>query len=157
MATKAWLLAHVERVREIKRESAKRRYHADLEKSRAKARAATKRFIKRRPERWAALAKKARMKRLRLKPEKVAFEKRLAASVRRSRARATTIEPINYERIMKRDRMRCHVCRKTVTRASLHFDHVIPLALGGTHTEANIAVSHAKCNLRKFTKVLTLF
>jgi hypothetical protein len=34
---------------------------------------------------------------------------------------------------------------------------VIPLVAGGAHSEENIAVSHARCNMVKNAKVLTLF
>jgi len=77
---------------------------------------------------------------------------------RDARIRCTSrIEEIDYERIKVRDRMRCHICLDTVRPADLHFDHVFPLARGGTHTEDNIAVAHARCNLSKGAKVLTLF
>ena len=33
-------------------------------------------------------------------------------------------------------------------------DHVIPLARGGTHSNDNIRPAHAKCNLRKSSKLL---
>jgi len=53
--------------------------------------------------------------------------------------------------------MICHICRKKVRLSQLHFDHVIPLAKGGEHSERNIAVSHGRCNQRKSAAVLTLF
>jgi HNH endonuclease. len=70
---------------------------------------------------------------------------------------AVVIERINYDAILRRDRMHCHICRRKVTLNDLHFDHVMPLARGGTHTADNIAVSHARCNLSKGARVLTLF
>lgn len=65
--------------------------------------------------------------------------------------------PVDFEAIMQRDQMICHVCKHPVTKATLHFDHVIPLAAGGAHSQENIAVAHARCNQRKGTRVLTLF
>lgn len=70
---------------------------------------------------------------------------------------ATVGPPINYERIKQRDQMVCHICRTTVAAKDLQFDHVIPLARGGEHSERNLAVSHARCNQRKNARVLTLF
>lgn len=74
--------------------------------------------------------------------------------LRRARKRGARVERINYERIKARDRMVCHLCRLVVEPSDLHFDHVIPLARGGDHTEANLAVSHRWCNLKKGSKVL---
>ncbi len=75
----------------------------------------------------------------------------------KSEARRAGAVRVNFDRIVLRDKMRCHICRRKVQPKDLHFDHVIPLAKGGTHTESNIAVSHKRCNLSKNAKVLTLF
>jgi 5-methylcytosine-specific restriction endonuclease McrA len=84
--------------------------------------------------------------------------KSLAAYGRRRALKAAVeVGEIDYERIRRRDRMRCHMCRLKVSEEQLHFDHVIPLVAGGAHTESNIAVSHAQCNLSKNRRVLTLF
>lgn len=53
--------------------------------------------------------------------------------------------------------MRCHICKKKVRDADLHFDHVIPLSKGGEHSELNVAVAHGRCNVRKNASVTTLF
>jgi len=74
-----------------------------------------------------------------------------------ARRAGTERERVDYNRIKRRDKMRCHICRRQVQASELHFDHVIPLSKGGTHTENNIAVSHARCNLSKNARVLTLF
>lgn len=50
--------------------------------------------------------------------------------------------------------MVCHICTCDIeSLADLHFDHVVPLAKGGTHTADNIRPAHALCNLRKSDKV----
>ncbi len=36
----------------------------------------------------------------------------------------------------------------------IHYDHVIPLARGGSHTFENIRISHGACNMRKGVKLL---
>ena len=74
---------------------------------------------------------------------------------RRAQKRKTETHRINLTRILIRDRWRCHVCGHRVSWPTLHFDHLMPLARGGSHTEDNIRVSHAQCNLRKGTKVLS--
>lgn len=84
--------------------------------------------------------------------------KRRAATQRwRARLKGASVEIVDYERILKRDELRCHICRKKVNRSALHFDHVIPLSRGGEHSERNIAVSHGSCNVRKGAGLLTLF
>lgn len=76
---------------------------------------------------------------------------------RRGRIYGTRTEAVDYERICRRDGMRCHICKRQVKKKDLHFDHVVPLAAGGEHVETNIAVSHAKCNTSKGSKVTSLF
>lgn len=66
---------------------------------------------------------------------------------------AATIEPVDYAAIYHRDHGICHICHNPVPKSRLHYDHVIPLSKGGTHTEANIKVSHARCNLKKGAKI----
>jgi excisionase family DNA binding protein len=90
-------------------------------------------------------------------PERHRTNRRHACHRRRARLSGVTVGPVNFNRIRKRDRMVCHICRRKVSERNLHFDHVIPLAAGGAHIESNLAVSHAKCNQRKSARVLTLF
>lgn len=85
------------------------------------------------------------------------YRKKTGARRRAVKAGARVVGSIDFERIKRRDKMRCHICRKKVAPIDLHFDHVIPLAKGGEHSEANLAVSHRRCNQRKQANVLTLF
>jgi 5-methylcytosine-specific restriction endonuclease McrA len=68
---------------------------------------------------------------------------------RRSLKRGSASERVDYERIRKRDRMICHLCDRRIAKSELHFDHVIPLSQGGTHSEDNVRVAHRTCNLKK--------
>jgi 5-methylcytosine-specific restriction endonuclease McrA len=45
----------------------------------------------------------------------------------------------------------CGLCRMPIVtpRDSWHFDHIIPLADGGTDDDANLHPVHAKCHLAK--------
>lgn len=86
-------------------------------------------------------------------PEK----KRASEAKRRAGKRGCHAETIDYGFIKDRDAMICHICRRAVSERDLHFDHVIPLSRGGPHVTANIAVSHARCNLRKGATVASLF
>lgn len=65
-------------------------------------------------------------------------------------------EPVIRWRIFKRDRYRCHICkRKTdASKAVPHpraptIDHLIPIALGGRHEPANVACACFQCNSAK--------
>lgn len=71
---------------------------------------------------------------------------------RRAQKLSTRTGDVSYSRILDRDGYWCHICDNMiigVTLSEIHFDHVVPLSRGGTHTEDNIHVSHAKCNQRK--------
>lgn len=59
-----------------------------------------------------------------------------------------------YDEILRRDCGICHICNKPII-SNLHFDHIVPLSRGGTHSMDNIAISHSECNLRKNNKLLT--
>lgn len=55
-----------------------------------------------------------------------------------------------------RDGWRCHLCRRRVDRrlVSPHpmsgtFDHLIPVADGGTDAPVNLALAHRECNTRR--------
>lgn len=59
-------------------------------------------------------------------------------------------------RIATRDGWRCQLCGKKVspTRAYPHphsasLDHILPLALGGTHEDSNLQLAHLYCNVTK--------
>lgn len=90
-------------------------------------------------------------------PTKAAISRRRASAKRRAKTYGAVNEVVDFEYIKRRDKMRCHICRKKVGLSELHFDHVIPLAKGGSHTAANIAVSHARCNLKKRATITKLF
>lgn len=69
---------------------------------------------------------------------------------RKARKLANGSERVSYVAVLARHGMTCHLCEGPIlSRADLHFDHVIPLAQGGPHTEANIRPAHATCNLSK--------
>lgn len=67
---------------------------------------------------------------------------------------ADRIDPI---KVFERDGWRCHLCgcktpkrlRGTCELSAPELDHVVPLALGGTHTWGNVACACRKCNGEK--------
>ena len=89
---------------------------------------------------------------------------RVGKAVRRAKAyQADEIEYFNPIYILKRDKWTCYICgsatpkrlRGTKEPNAPEVDHVIPLARGGTHTEANVRCICRECNIRKGAKLLS--
>lgn len=80
---------------------------------------------------------------------------------RRALKRTTKVEPISEKQVFTRDRGICQHCKKKVDKRfkypnpmSASLDHIIPLTQGGSHTYANIQLTHLICNLIKKVNVL---
>jgi len=76
--------------------------------------------------------------------------------LRRARMRNAYIEQVDPSVVAKRDKYKCHICRKRVNmqleyndKYSATMDHLIPLSLGGDHTYANMRLAHRTCNSSK--------
>lgn len=83
---------------------------------------------------------------------------------RRARLRRTTSAPIDYAAVWEREEGCCWLCRQPVDRALAHpdplsrsWDHVIPLAAGGAHSMANLALAHLFCNISKHARLPDTF
>lgn len=75
---------------------------------------------------------------------------------RKARKKGAVVGKANYQRILEHNGNFCYICEKAILPyQKMHFDHVIPLARGGKHTEDNIKPTHAICNERKGTKLLS--
>jgi len=48
--------------------------------------------------------------------------------------------------IIARDNFICYLCGLLVAKDDIHLDHLIPVSLGGSNDEHNLAVTHSKCN-----------
>lgn len=60
--------------------------------------------------------------------------------------------------IMARERGRCYYCKKTVIltdsyNRDIHFDHLIPIAHGGSNDPTNFVLSCSSCNSKKGTEI----
>lgn len=64
------------------------------------------------------------------------------------------VAAVDLAAILAEHGMVCHLCGGDIaTRADLHFDHVVPLSLGGAHEPENIRPAHAFCNLSKGNRI----
>ncbi len=79
-------------------------------------------------------------------------KKRAADMARYARTRGSvTAERFTLDEIYERDGGRCHLCNCKVARRDATVDHLVPVALGGEHTRANVALAHRSCNSSKKT------
>lgn len=74
-------------------------------------------------------------------------------AARRALLRGQDDGTVSRWRIFERDGWACHICGDSVDReavvpdlAAPTLDHVVPLARGGRHTEANVKTAHFYCN-----------
>lgn len=74
--------------------------------------------------------------------------------LRRARKQNNPHERLSYKKIWKRDKGICYLCGQSVEQGDVHFDHVVPLSRGGSHTMDNVRVTHKTCNLRKNNKTV---
>jgi len=68
---------------------------------------------------------------------------------RAERLRAAPRERIDRELVFERDEWICGICGERVVPGDATLDHVVPVALGGAHTVANLRLAHAICNSRR--------
>lgn len=86
--------------------------------------------------------------------EKTRLEQRQYEKKRRALKRGTVVETVSYREVLKVNGPFCYLCGEKIAPGDLHFDHVIPLSRGGSHTFGNIKPAHASCNMRKHNKLL---
>ncbi len=152
--------SHREELRLKNRAYAAKRYVTDpayAEKSRAKSRALDPDVKKARAK--AVYAKYAEARReyavayRKLKRPWLTDESRILVANgqarRRARIRGLETEAVDRLVVYERDGGRCHLCNKTVSRHNFHIDHLIPISKGGSHTYANVALAHPRCNMRR--------
>jgi 5-methylcytosine-specific restriction endonuclease McrA len=67
-------------------------------------------------------------------------------AARRARLAGVLVERVDRQEIYKRDKGRCHHCRKRCSPTQFDLDHLVPLASGGPHCPDNVAVACPSCN-----------
>ena len=87
------------------------------------------------------------------------YHRGIHSPLRRARERGVVIEQFSRKDIFERDGWRCGICGKAIRRGLKHphplsasLDHIIPLAVGGSHTKANVQATHLRCNIVKKAK-----
>jgi 5-methylcytosine-specific restriction endonuclease McrA len=75
---------------------------------------------------------------------------------RRARLRGNEWERFNPIDVYERDGWLCGICGDAVDRLakapepfSVSLDHIVPVSLGGPHTQANTRCAHLICNTRR--------
>jgi 5-methylcytosine-specific restriction endonuclease McrA len=77
---------------------------------------------------------------------------RLRANTQRRRARIkAATDEVDYALVVSRADGVCGICNRPLD-GPYHFDHIVPLALGGRHATDNLQLSHPRCNLSKKAK-----
>lgn len=147
-----------------------RRRDGQLPKDERKSITAQKREARKRVRRQEVAARKAARRKPWYglpKPEQMRMRRRLdptyrqydilRAFCRKRRLRQAadgTVTPAALRALMASTK-RCYLCRKAL-HGRLSFDHVVPIAAGGAHSMANLAVVHLPCNLKKKAQVRTI-
>jgi 5-methylcytosine-specific restriction endonuclease McrA len=79
-----------------------------------------------------------------------------AAERRRIRKRMAFVENVYRKQVFERDGWKCQICGKAIPKRAKvpepkapTIDHIIPLAVGGTHEMKNVQAAHFWCNANK--------
>ena len=75
---------------------------------------------------------------------------------RRARKLQTSIGPVDFTKIIIRANGICGICQEQIKDNKSEFDHIIPLAKGGSHTENNLQLAHAVCNRKKNSRFISI-
>lgn len=105
-------------------------------------------------------ALKSRQKYSRLNAEHRAKRKavtdRLSCQRRRARKNGAIVKDINLAEIYLRNNYKCGICGRKVLMnkrkpnpLSPSLDHIVPLSLGGDHSNKNLQLTHLSCNISK--------
>lgn len=94
-------------------------------------------------------------------PDLVRETSRASTQRRRARKASRPVEDFTLAEIWEREQGICWLCDTPIDPdvrwphpESKTLEHVIPLARGGSHTRANVALAHLICNLRKGTRIV---
>jgi len=77
---------------------------------------------------------------------------RIHAQNRRCLLRLGSLSQGLMSKLMKLQKSKCACCRISLTNTKIHLDHIMPIALGGEHTDFNIQLLCQTCNQQKHAK-----
>jgi hypothetical protein len=83
-------------------------------------------------------------------PEKL----REKSSRHRAIERNASIGKVDLEFIWNRANGICYLCGKAIDPSDVHYDHVIHLSKGGSHSNDNLRPTHSRCNVKKSNKII---
>lgn len=92
--------------------------------------------------------------------DRCSMERRVARYISKNHRRRTQLRftdiTADYERALRKRAGRCPLCSVWMTSRpghpnSKHLDHIIPIAIGGTHTVGNVRIICRTCNLTRPT------
>lgn len=106
-----------------------------------------------RPELRAAASARARKWQL-ADPERNRLNQIKVSHTRRARKLKATVGKIDFELALINSCGICGICGKQLQDSRIEFDHIIPLARSGSHTQDNIQVAHTACNRSKGARIL---
>ena len=72
-----------------------------------------------------------------------------ASATRQKRMRTNFVEPVDRQLIYARDGGICQICGQPVPFDDLAIDHIVAVAVGGTHEPRNVQATHRRCNLKR--------
>lgn len=160
----AWAAAHRELARERARQwyrdnkkralrNIKKYARKNCERVRMWKRAARRRYLLRHPlTKKQIMEKRAYTKQWRLKHRMRAKINARNGAARRRLRKMAVIEPIDYAKVMSSTDGRCGICGGVISNKA-HYDHIIPLSKGGSHTTGNLQLAHPTCNMQKASKI----
>lgn len=141
--------------REVIRAKYKAIYHSDPATRHNRIESA-RRYRREHPERAkAAVYAWCKENRERLREIKRAYAKahpeiaRSSQANRRARLAGAYRERISFRKVLEKSNGLCGICGDVLDLSAVHFDHIVPLARGGSHTNANLQATHPRCNLVK--------
>ena len=154
--TKQWQEKHPERMKEIKK--------ANYARHRDRYSRANREYMRKHPEKRSQYQRKyfeanrdVILRNIAAWHAKNPESRQHASHVRRAKMRGATVgKPCDIKRWMKSIRqsrkVKCHWCGSHASGKRIHFDHVVPIARGGSHSVDNLCASCPDCNQQKFAK-----
>ncbi len=123
-----------------------RRYRLN---NKEKASAAVKAWCAAHPDQLRAMKQEWQRADYRRHPERY----REIQSRRKAQKLHTQVEKVDFKAVLEDAKGRCGICGEPFDLFGIDFDHIVPLAKGGTHTRDNLQATHSRCNRAKGSRV----